>query len=89
MTNSGTGALSITSVSLTGVDPSDFFGSSGCSGLIAATGTCKITVTFRPHATGTRTATLSIADSASGSPQTVTLSGTATAQVITIGKHDR
>ena len=89
LTNSGTGALSITSVSLTGADPGDFFGSSGCLGLIAASGTCKITVTFRPHATGARTATLSIADSASGSPQTVTLSGTATAQVITIGRHDR
>jgi hypothetical protein len=89
LTNSGTGALSITSVSLTGADPGDFSGSSECFGLIAASGTCKISVTFRPHATGTRTASLSIADSASGSPQTVPLSGTATAQVITVGRHDR
>ena len=86
LTNSGTGALSISSVSLTGANPGDFVGANGCFGLIAASGTCKITVTFRPHATGTRTANVSIADSASGSPQTVTLSGTATAPVIAVGR---
>jgi hypothetical protein len=86
LTNSGTGALSISSVSLTGANPGDFVGANGCFGLIAASSTCKITVTFRPHATGTRTANVSIADSASGSPQTVTLSGTATAPVIAVGR---
>ena len=87
LTNSGTGALSITSVNLTGTDPGDFEGNSACFGLIAAGGTCKISVSFRPHSTGVRTASLSITDNASGSPQTVTLSGTATAQVTGPGKH--
>jgi hypothetical protein len=39
-------------------------------------GTCTITVTFTPTALGVQIGTLSVADSASGSPQTVALSGT-------------
>jgi hypothetical protein len=34
-------------------------------------------VTFRPAAAGTRSASVSITDNASGSPQTVSLAGTA------------
>lgn len=41
---------------------------------------CSVAVTYSPTATGTQTATLSIADDASGSPQTVSLSGTAVGQ---------
>lgn len=37
--------------------------------------TCTINVTFKPKATGTRTATLTITDSDPSSPQTVALSG--------------
>src|SRR5207237_10093064 len=37
--------------------------------------TCTITVTFTPTATGTRSATLSVTDNASGSPQTLGLTG--------------
>jgi uncharacterized membrane protein len=36
-----------------------------------------ISVTFAPTAAGTRSASLSITDNASGSPQTVNLTGTA------------
>ncbi len=39
-------------------------------------GNCAINVTFMPTATGTRTGTLTITDSASGSPHTIALSGT-------------
>ena len=50
----------------------------GCSatGTLAAGASCTINVVFAPGANGPRTATLNIADNATGSPQTVTLSGT-------------
>ena len=76
LTNSGTRAISITSVALAGTNPGDFPDTSTCTGSVAANGTCTVAITFKPTGTGTRTATLSITDSAAGSPQSVTLSGT-------------
>ena len=45
---------------------------------MASGASCVITVTFRPTAQGVRTASVSIADNAPGSPQTVPLTGRAT-----------
>jgi hypothetical protein len=68
------------SVSLTGITISttgDFSESTTtCGTSLAAKGNCKISVVFKPTATGTRTGTLSVADSASNSPQTSNLTGT-------------
>jgi hypothetical protein len=76
LTNSGTADLHISTVGLTGADPGDFAESDGCAGTTVAAGSsCAVSVTFKPQATGTRTATVSIADDAQGSPQTVALSG--------------
>jgi hypothetical protein len=47
-----------------------------CSTTLAAKANCKISVVFKPTATGLRTGTLSVADSASNTPQTSALSGT-------------
>ena len=41
-----------------------------------AGGNCSIGVTFTPTAAGSRSATLSIGDNATGSPQLVNLTGT-------------
>jgi hypothetical protein len=80
VTNSGTAALHITSVTLTGANAGDFAKSADtCSGqTIAASATCTVSVTFTPTATGARSATISFADDAPSSPQTVALSGTGT-----------
>jgi hypothetical protein len=43
---------------------------------LAPSTSCDISVAFTPTATGTRNGTLSIADNATGSPQTVALTGT-------------
>ncbi len=76
LTNSGTAALTITSVTSPG---GDFAQTNDCplapSGL-AVGYSCTIRVSFSPTATGTRTGAIAIADDASGSPQTVVLSGT-------------
>jgi subtilase family serine protease len=47
-----------------------------CAGSLAAKSTCTIRVVFTPTATGTRTGTLQVSDSAVGSPQTSSLTGT-------------
>ena len=50
--------------------------STTCTTTLAAKGKCTIDVTFKPTATGARTGTLSVSDSAANSPQTSTLTGT-------------
>jgi hypothetical protein len=81
ITNTGTGALAITSISLTGTNPHDFDVSGTCPSLIAVNASCTVILRFRPIETGALSATLSVADNASGSPQTVALTGTGTVPV--------
>jgi hypothetical protein len=82
VTNSGSAAVSFTSITVTG---SFSVSSSTCSiknGLAAAgttDDTCYVRVGFTPTAAGQTTGTLTFVDSASGSPQTVTLTGTGSA----------
>ncbi|HEV2177941.1 MAG TPA: FG-GAP-like repeat-containing protein [Terriglobia bacterium] len=77
LTNAGQATLTITSIVITGTNPGDFAETStGCTS-VAENATCTITVTFTPAAAGSRTASLTVTDSAPGSPQTVALSGAA------------
>jgi len=78
LTNAGTAALSITSISASG----DFAEAQTCGSSVATGATCTISVTFTPTAAGSRTGALTITDNASGSPQTVALSGTGTPPVV-------
>lgn len=77
LTNSGNASLSSIAASISGTNSGDFsISSDGCSGVILpANSSCLISVSFSPKSKGSRIATLSIADSASGSPQTTGLSG--------------
>jgi Phosphoesterase family/Abnormal spindle-like microcephaly-assoc'd, ASPM-SPD-2-Hydin len=72
LSNTGSTALTITGISASG----DFAEADNCGTSLAAGGNCAINVTFMPTASGTRTGTLNVADNASGSPQTVSLTGT-------------
>ncbi len=77
--NSGNAALTIKGIGLSGPNSGDFHQQNTCpssSSTLAAGASCTISVTFTPTAEGTRSASLAIADNASGSPQSVTLSGT-------------
>ncbi len=90
VTNTGTAAVNFTGLTTSGADAEDFSvplptSGGGCSatGSLAAGASCTINVLFTPQAAGARTATLLIADNATGSPQAVALSGTGvTATVI-------
>jgi hypothetical protein len=76
VTNTGTGLLSIWNVYLDGANRADFALANICTGSIAAGANCPISVTFTPTGAGSRSASLFIGDNASGSPQTVSLTGT-------------
>lgn len=70
--NIGKATLTMTSVVATG----DFAQTNTCGNALAAGASCSISVTFTPVTGGTRNGTLTLADNAPDSPQTVTLSGT-------------
>jgi hypothetical protein len=78
VSNSGTATLFITSVTITGVNQSDFtLVSTNCNNASLTTvGTCTATVRFNPLAVGVRTANLTVADNANGSQHLVPLRGT-------------
>jgi hypothetical protein len=78
VTNVGCGELDVAGITVTGPDPGDFAQSNNCTPTVASGGSCVITVTFTPTAQGVRTASVSITDSAPGSPQTVRLTGRGT-----------
>ena len=72
LTNSGTAALNITSI----VASAPYAQTNTCGASVAAGANCSISVTFTPTATGSQPGTITVTDNATGSPQTVTLSGT-------------
>ena len=72
LTNGGSSAVSISSVSVSG----PFVVSSNCGSSVAANSSCPIYVYFAPTAAGSFTGTLTVDDGASNSPQTTALSGT-------------
>jgi hypothetical protein len=77
LTNTGTATLTVTSVTITGTNASSYSETNSCSS-VAAGKTCTITVFFTPAAINSLAATLNVNDNASGSPQTVSLTGTGT-----------
>ena len=76
LTNTGSSTLTISSISVTGTNAADFGQTNGCGGSLGAGSQCFIVVTFTPSIIGAESASVSVSDNASGSPQTVPLSGT-------------
>jgi hypothetical protein len=80
LTNSGAGALTISSITTTG----DYAKTHDCPGSLAAGAFCTINVTFHPTGSGTREGTLTIVDNAPGSPHSVTLTGSGLGPAVTL-----
>ncbi len=78
LTNTGSVSLGINSIAVTGANAADFARTTTCGSTLAAGASCAIQIVFTPSVTGSRTATLTISDTAPGSPHTVSLSGTGT-----------
>lgn len=85
LNNTGTVPLFAT-ITIPGAKDGDFLQSNNCSPEVAPGLNCTITVTFAPKKTGNWSAALSIADNAPPSPQTVSLSGTGTAPVVSLSR---
>jgi hypothetical protein len=77
VTNSGGADLHISSITLTGTNPTDFaIASNTClTAPIVVNATCTVAVTFAPTGTGERQANLQFTDDASSSPQILAITG--------------
>lgn len=85
VTNSGTSSLTVGTLSLTGTNASDFIiSSNGCSTAVAVGANCTISLTFKPTATGSRTATLQIPSNANNGTQSVSLTGTGVSAIASV-----
>jgi hypothetical protein len=84
LSNTGTATLTGIAISLKGVNPSSFAETNNCGSTVAAGASCTISLTFTPAAATTYTASLSVADSATNSPQTVALSGVLPAPIASL-----
>jgi hypothetical protein len=74
--NGRTQPATFMAASLSGANPGDFrISSNSCSGTLATFRACSVTFNFTPTAAGSRTATLLLNSNASGSPQSIGLSG--------------
>jgi hypothetical protein len=79
VTNTGSSALIISGIKLSGVNQPDFSQTNNCRGSIAPQASCTITVTFTPTAVGNRVAAVVVTDNAG--TQSVNLTGAGTAPV--------
>lgn len=77
LSNTGTAALTINSITLGGANTNQFaIQSRTCTNTLAVGSSCNINVVFSPTNRATYNATLQVNDNAPGSPQTATLTGT-------------
>ena len=72
ITNTGADVLTIAGITTTG----DFSGVNNCGGSVNSGANCAVSINFTPTAAGARTGSLSIVDSATGSPHVIALTGT-------------
>ncbi|MEU7825601.1 ThuA domain-containing protein [Catellatospora sp. NPDC049133] len=72
MSNPGTAAASISSISVSG----QYTQTNTCGGSLAAGASCTVSVRFAPTAAGAQNGTLSVANSTTAQPLTVSLTGT-------------
>jgi len=86
LSNVGITPLAITGIAVAGSNAADFLQAGNCpvGGTLAVGRSCSINMTFRPSAVGGRTATISVSDLDSTSPQQVSLTGTGVAPIATL-----
>ncbi len=78
LSNTGNASLTGIAISIAGANPTDFAQTNTCGTTLAASASCTISITFTPASVASFTATLSVADNASGSPQMAALIGLGT-----------
>jgi hypothetical protein len=86
ISNTGNVPLGMAGISMTGLNSADFIETNNCPPSLGVSSSCHIMVQFDPAASGapSRVASLSIADNAAGSPQIVSLAGTAVVAAVSL-----
>ena len=85
MTNTSGSALPITSIAVSGTNASSFVFANNCGTSLPAGANCTIHGHFAPAAVGAMKASIAIAYTGVGSPQTIALSGTGLTPPVTLG----
>jgi uncharacterized protein (TIGR03437 family) len=75
LANTGTGVLSLQSITVGGTNSGDFTETNNCPATLAPGDRCTIQVTFAPTGAGVRTASLSVAGNNNGATSTTAMSG--------------
>jgi hypothetical protein len=83
-TNDGSSTLTITNIGFNGSNPKDFGQTNDCGSSIAVGSRCHIQIVFKPHAGGTRSASLSVSYRGFGTPQTVPVTGIGAVATVTL-----
>ena len=76
--NLGSATMHLWQIAIGGTNAGDFSKTTTCGATLAASATCTVSVTFKPTATGARSASLLFSNDGGGSPQAVALTGTGT-----------
>jgi len=76
--NVGSATMNIWQISIAGANAADFSKTTTCGSTLAAMSSCTVTVTFKPTATGARSASVLFSDDGGGSPQAIGVTGTGT-----------
>lgn len=82
VTNNGSATVTFSSIQITGTNAANFGESDNCVPTLTQGGTCTINVTFSPSTAGSYSAAVTLTDNATGSPQSVGLSGTGILPVV-------
>jgi hypothetical protein len=78
--NMGSASLTIESIATTG----SFSETNNCGSSVPAAGSCSISATFTPSATGAASGSIIVTDNAAGSPHVISLSGTGVGAVVSL-----
>ena len=81
--NTGTGALNISSIAVTGGLPGDFAQTNNCPATLAASATCTVNVTFNPSSVIDQTASVTVTSNAPPNPG-LALTGNGTAPAVNL-----
>jgi hypothetical protein len=77
LSNSGSTAIDISGIALTGANAGDFATNNSCTSTLPSNQTCTIQVSFSPTLTGSKYAYLTIANSVTSQPVAIALTGKA------------
>lgn len=84
VTNTGSGNVAMGALSVGGTNAGDFAAATSCAGTLAPGASCSVSVGFTPGAVGDRSASVTLASSASNAPIVFAVGGTGTTDPVAV-----